>query len=236
MAPAERRRNRRGLALLLFVVVLVLLVVVADRVAQQVAERRVSRQLQTQLGTATPPQVDISGFPFLTQLARRSFSSVRVAGDDVRPPGSTTTVKHLDVRLSDVTSDDNFTTSTAQRVTGTATLDYPTVKKLSGQALSYAPPDRVEVSSPTTLMGVPVTARVVGRPAVDVAKQTLTLAEPQLSVAGVSVPESTAQALLAGVAKPAPLRGVPFGLKVTEVTAQQDGLAAGLTGGPVTFR
>jgi hypothetical protein len=84
-------------------------------------------------------------------------------------------------------------------------------------------------------MGLPVTARVVGRPAVDIARQTLTLAQPQLSVAGVQVPEGTAQALLSSVAKPAPLRGVPFGLKVTGVTAQQDGLAAGLTGGPVTF-
>lgn len=235
MARLGRRTGRGGLALLLVVVVLAVLVFVADRVAQQVAESRVSKQLQIQLGSPSPPQVDISGFPFLTQLSRRSFSSVRVVGDEVRPPNSSTPVKHVDLRLSDVTSDDNFTTSTAQRVEGTATLDYPTVKKLTGQSLGYAPPDRVEVSSPTTLMGVPVTARVVGRPAVDASQQTLTLAEPQLSVAGVQVPESTALALLASVAKPAPLRDVPFGLKVSDVKAQQDGLVAGLTGGPATF-
>lgn len=230
------RSGRGGLVLLVVVVVLAVLAVVADRVAQQVAEGRVAKQLQAQLGTPAAPSVDIAGFPFLTQAARRSFSSVHVVGDEVRPPNSTTTVKHVDLRLSGVTSDDNFKTSTAQRVSGTATLDYPTVKKLTGQSLKYAPPGRVSVSSPTSLMGMPVTATVVGRPAVDVARQTLTLAEPQLSVAGMQVPDTAAQALLASVAKPAPLRDVPFGLKVRDVQAEPDGLVAGLTGGPATFR
>jgi len=222
--------------LLLVLVVLVLLVVAADRVAQSVAENRVSVRLKTVLGTATAPQVDISGFPFLTQLARRSFSSVRVVADGVRPQGSTTTVKHIDLRLHDVTSSDNFATSTAKRVTGTATLDYAAVRALTGQPLAYAPPDQLEVSSPTTLMGVPVTAKVVGRPTVDRAQQTLSLADPQLSVAGFDIPQGTAQALLASVVKPAPIRNVPFGLQVSDVEAHSEGLSVGLAGDQVAFR
>ncbi|HYP44365.1 MAG TPA: DUF2993 domain-containing protein [Propionibacteriaceae bacterium] len=231
-------RARRGGAVLLLagLVVLLVLAVVADRAAQQVAESRAATQLQAQLGTAEEPEVDIQGFPFLTQARQQSLSSVRVVADGVRPPGSTTTVQHVDLKLRDVSSRDNFATSTAEQVSGTATLDYPTVKTLTGQSLRYARDDKVEVSAPTTVMGVPVTAVVVGRPVVDEAEQTLSLTEPQLSVDGVSVPDSAAGALLDSAVKPAPVTGVPFGLKLNSVSAQPQGLVAGLTGTDVAFR
>lgn len=233
----ERRRGRRpGVVLLLVLGVLALLGVAADRVAHGMAEDRVAAQLQSQLGTAAAPKVDIEGFPFLTQAARRSFSSVRVRADDLRPAGSSTPVKHVDLRLRDVTSNDNFQTSTARQVTGTATLDYPTVKKLTRQPLSYAPEGKVQVSAPTTVMGLSVTALVVGRPEVNQADQTMSLAEAQLTVDGLPVPESASQAVLDSVVKPAPITGVPFGLKLTSVAAQPEGLVAGVTGENVAFR
>lgn len=232
MAP----RRRRSLALLLVALALVVLAVVGDRVAAGVAEDRAAIQLQSQLGTASPPEVDIEGFPFLTQASRQRFSSVRVVAAGVRPPGSSTTVQQVDLRLRDLTSTDDFRTSTARQVSGTATLDYPTVKTLTGQSLRYARDGKVEVSAPSTVMGVSVTAVVVGRPVVDEAEQTLSLAEPELTVNGLTVPEGTAQSLLSSVVKPAPVTGVPFGLRLNSVTAQPEGLVAGLTGADVAFR
>ncbi|HEX8508490.1 MAG TPA: DUF2993 domain-containing protein [Propionibacteriaceae bacterium] len=235
MAARRSGARRAGLALVLVVVVLALLIVVADRVGQQVVERRVAQQLQTELGTASPPSVDIEGFPFVTQVLRRSFSSVHVVAEDVQAPDQPTKVKQVDLRLHDVTSQDNFATSTAARVDGTATLDYPTAQKLTGQPLRYAREGRVEVSQPTDLMGVPVTARVIGRPVVDAADQTLSLGDPELTVAGVDVPDTTSKALLDSIVKPAPVRGVPFGLKIIDVTAMPEGLVAGVQGSDVTF-
>lgn len=235
MAARRKGARRAGLALVLFLVVLVVLAVVADRAAQQVAERRVAQQLQTGLGTPNPPSVDIGGFPFLTQAQRRSFSAVHLVADDVRAPGQPTLVKHIDLRLRNVSSDDNFATSTAEQVDGTATLDYPTAEKVTGQPLRYASENRVEVSQPTELMGVPMTARVVGRPVVNVADQTLTLGDPELTVAGVDVPDTTSKALLESVLKPAPVRGVPFGLTIVDVAAQPEGLVAGVRGSDVAF-
>lgn len=230
-----RRRRRRGaLALLLVLLVVAVLAVGADRAAKMVAQNRAAAQLQTRLGTSTRPTVDIQGFPFLTQARRRSFSSVHVVADGLHPPGQQTTVQHADLTLLDVTSSDN-SSFRAGRVQGRVTLDYPSVRALTGQALSYAPTGRVQVSAPTTVLGLPVTATVVGRPVVHVADQTFSLSDPQLSVAGVSVPDSTAKQLLATVVKPAPVSGLPYGLKLADVTARPDGLVAGVAGTDVNF-
>jgi hypothetical protein len=237
---SARRRGRSGgraaLVLLLVAVLVVGLLVAGDRVAASVVEDRVGRQLQTELNTPAPVAVDIRRFPFVSQVLRESFSSVHVVADDVTPTDQQpTALQHVDLELRDVTSGDGFATTTARRAEGTATFDYATAKQLTGLELRYAAEGRVEFSSQTQLLGVPVTATVVGRPLLDVAAQTLSLADPEITVAGVDVPDTTSQALLDALVKPAPITGVPYGLTVTEITAQPDGLTAEVTGENVTF-
>lgn len=238
MAARPRSRgSRAGLALVVAVVLLVALVVVADRVTVGIAERRVAGRLQTELGTAGVPQVDIEGFPFLTQVARRSLRTVHVVADDVTSPDQPgTTLEHVDLRLSDVSSPDGYQSVTASRVAGTSTLSYATAKTLTGLPLAYSPEGRVEATVQSQLMSIPVTVKVVGRPTVNQADQTLTLADPEVSVAGVDVPDSTAEALLGSTMKPARLTGIPYGLTVTGVTARPEGLVADVTGENVDFR
>jgi hypothetical protein len=43
----------------------------------------------------------------------------------------------------------------------------------------------------------------------------MTLSDAKISVAGVNLPDFTAQALLAALLKPIPLKGLPLGLTVT---------------------
>ena len=57
--------------------------VVADRVAAVVVERMVASRLQCAAGLAVRPDVDIAGFPLLTQVAGRRFGEVRVRAGDV---------------------------------------------------------------------------------------------------------------------------------------------------------
>ena len=104
---------------------------------------------------------------------------------------------------------------------GVATVDYAAAKSLTGLTLTYAREDRVEVTVETRIVNLPVRATIVGRPQVDVQEQTLTLADPEISVGGVDVPETTSRALLNTLLKPVPITGVPFGLDITDVTAQR---------------
>ena len=59
-----------------------------DRYAEQRAEREIAAELQSQLGTPTPPAVDIQGRPFLTQVVARSVGTVRVVATTSRRPGT----------------------------------------------------------------------------------------------------------------------------------------------------
>jgi len=66
-------------ALLVVVLLLVGLAVVADRVAVGVAETRVGEQLAAEGGLAGTPEVDITGFPFLTQAIGGRYDEVRIS-------------------------------------------------------------------------------------------------------------------------------------------------------------
>jgi hypothetical protein len=208
----------------------------SDRLAQQIAESRVSHQLQAELGTPTPPTVTVAGFPFLTQLLRQSFDSVHLVADHVElPAAKPVPLKHLDLNLHQVTVRDRFTTFDAVRVDGAATLDYGDLSTLIAFPIAYARDGKVEVQLKTTVVGVPITARIVGRPKVDSAAQTLTLSDPEITLAGVDVPRSTSQALLSTLLKPVAISGIPYGLTLTGVTADEQGLEATIEGRLVTF-
>lgn len=235
---ARRRGSgaRVGLGFLVLGVLLAALVFAGDRAAARVFENRAARELQSQLSTPTPPQVDIQGFPFLTQLLRRSLTSVHVTADNVAPPGRAgTALGRADMTLQQVTSTDRFHSFHAAAVSGTGTIDYASAKQLTGYTLGYAAEGRVKVTTQTQLGGVPVTADIVGEPVVNAADQTLTLGDPELTVAGVDVPDTTAKALLGTMLKPAPISGIPYGLKVSAITATPDGLQAAVTGSDITF-
>jgi hypothetical protein len=227
---------RLGLGFLLLGVLLAALLVVGDRAADRFFENRASEQLQRQLSTATPPSVDIDGFPFLTQLLAGSLSSVHVVADQVAPPGRPgTALGRVDVTLQSVSSPDRFRTFTAARVDGTGTLDYASAQQLSGYPLAYAEEGRVELTLKTEFASLPVTAQVTGRPEVDVAAQTLSLTEPELSMAGVDVPDTTSQALLDRLLAPVPIVGVPYGLTISDVAATPTGLQATIQGSNISF-
>lgn len=91
--PNHRRRGRRrrnrfaGLPLALKavvgVVVLAAFLTLADRWALLYAERRAADALKDRMHLSAAPEVDIDGFPFLTQLADGRLKSVKVTVPDV---------------------------------------------------------------------------------------------------------------------------------------------------------
>ncbi|MHA7960064.1 LmeA family phospholipid-binding protein [Streptomyces sp. L500] len=76
--PSPLRLLRRIVKLLLFVTAGAALLFLADRCAAMYAEKKAQQQLQHALRLTAEPQVDIKGFPFLTQVAAKRLDRVDV--------------------------------------------------------------------------------------------------------------------------------------------------------------
>ncbi|MCF3100298.1 DUF2993 domain-containing protein [Streptomyces roseoverticillatus] len=111
-AKRGRRRRRspfaavpRALKLMVALVLCAGILVLADRCAQMYAEKQAQQKLQQELHLAAAPQVDIHGFPFLTQVLEKrlqrvdvtvphvaadrvSLAEVRASAHDIRLTGS----------------------------------------------------------------------------------------------------------------------------------------------------
>jgi len=229
--PARRGSALRWVLLLIVLAVLGGGLYLADGYTERRVEAGVATDLQRQLGTPDPPVVDIEGSPILTQLAARSVGTVHVMADQVgQELEQTLTVAHVDLVLSDVTTDDWFDTMNVSHAEGTARIDYNVLQALAGVPLTYVGDGRVEIVTTTTLFGRDVSARITGQPRLNVSSQTVTLADPQINVAGVALPDSVAQALLRAVLKPIPIGGLPLGLTVIGIDSRDDGIYATVVG------
>ena len=209
----------------------------ADTYVHGRVERQVAAQQQRELGTPTEPQVDIPGRPFLTQLAGRRIRSIHIVADQV---GQTTQaplpLEHVDVTLTDVTTQDWWKTSTAGHVEGTAVVDYAVVKAAAGVPLSYLGAGRFAIDAAPGAFGVTVPVRVTGQLALDVEAQTLSVTNPTLTLNGTAMPDLVAKAIIDALVKPIPITGVPHGLRLTSVDAQDDGLHVGIRGDNVPLQ
>ena len=82
----------------------------------------------------------------------------------------------------------------------------------------------------TQLLGQTLQVVVTGRPSLDVAAQTLTLADPSVAVADVQLPQTVVDLLLRTLVKPADITGIPLGLKLTSITVDDSGVTAEVEG------
>ncbi|WBB96633.1 MULTISPECIES: DUF2993 domain-containing protein [unclassified Solwaraspora] len=76
-----RPRNRRGWLLLTAALLIPGSLVVADRIAAGVVGGRLADAVGCVLGLAEPPQVDVNGFPFVTQALAGRFAGLTVTAD-----------------------------------------------------------------------------------------------------------------------------------------------------------
>jgi hypothetical protein len=225
-------RRLRGVVVL--VVVLALLgggLFLGDGYAEKRAENLAAVELQKHLGTARPPAVDIEGSPFLTQVAARSIDSVHVVADDIGASSDLLLpIAHADLVLTDVTTTDWFASMAVSHAEGMARMDYSALQGLAQVPLTYVGNGRVRIVTTATVLGREVKAQITGTPRLDVEDQTITLADPDITVAGVNLPGFTANALLRALLKPIPITGVPLGLRLTSIDPQDSGIHAVVVG------
>ncbi|MET9495780.1 DUF2993 domain-containing protein [Streptomyces sp. NPDC006552] len=153
--------------LLIFVVIVGGLFVIADRVAVNFAENKAADKLRTSEGLAETPDVDIEGFPFLTQVAAGSLDDVRIGikDYDAKSGGDSIRIADLDAEMHGVKFDSSFSSATAETATGTARISYAellkAVKKQDAaqvapgvtariDGLSYGGGDKVKVAVTVT--------------------------------------------------------------------------------------
>src|SRR5215211_2119111 len=204
---------------------------VGDRYADRRTERQVAHALQSRMGTPALPQVAIEGFPFLTQVAAGSVGNMHVVADQLGVTSNArVTLLRADLVMTDVVTKDWFKTMTITHAEGTSLLDYARLSSLAGAPLTYGSEGRVELVTKTTVFGREVEAVITGLLRLNAKEQTMTLSDAKIAVAGVNLPDFTAQALLAAVLKPIPLKGMPLGMTVTKIAAAEDGLQLDLVG------
>ncbi|MGA8113493.1 MAG: DUF2993 domain-containing protein [Actinocatenispora sp.] len=139
MTRPRRRRGRRALIVLLVLLLLLLVaLVVADRVGRSVADDKLAEQVsqhaqQQGIQLGQQPTADITGFPFLTQVAAGRYDEILFHLRDVQAQGYS--LPKLDVaahgvhaKASDVIN--HRGTISADRVDGTATLGYGYLEKV----------------------------------------------------------------------------------------------------------
>jgi DUF2993 family protein len=212
--------------LVLLVVVLGGVALVADPVAEGIAEDRVAAALQDAGALAGAPEVDVTGWPFLTQAVAGTYDEVRVgltAADLGQPEGTRAdvTLRGVHVPLSDALSG-SVREVPVDRVDGTATLSYALLsRELGADTTLERAGDGLRVTRTVEVLGYTVPLTAVGDVLLD--GDDLVVEVEEAEAAGVGVPDFVVDRAVGLLDLRYPVR-LPFGLQLTGVIPADDGV------------
>jgi hypothetical protein len=215
------------------VVLLGVVLVVADRVGVRYAQDEISKRVATQLTsrkltTSAPPEVTITGVPFLTQAVAGNYKEIRVNLKDLK--GGELPLTVLDVIAQDVRAPlsgvlDGTADVIATKVTGTGTVAYTSLVEKSGFTgitLSGEGGDSLRVSGQ-----VPVVGTVTGTASVTVVKGAIRIQVTSLKATNSSA-SAVAQSLIdtyrSRLVITLKVPVLPFDMVVTGVEPTPEGL------------
>lgn len=233
---------------LLRVVVIVAVVLGAllagvDRWAVGYAENRLADRIQARQGLAGSTEVDIHGFPFLTQALSHDLERVdlRLKGVDATADGRKTRLTELDARFHEVRLNDDYTGGTAARAEGGALITYAdlTAASQTGATLTYGgAPGKVKVTATVDVLGKSLTHSVVS---------TISLVDAEAGKGGKVVRVRADEVPGGGVPAVEKLirkktdfdrrldDGLPAGLQLTSLTSDEAGVHLTLGGSNVVL-
>jgi hypothetical protein len=213
--------------LLVVLVVLALLAVVGDRVAAKVATNEAEKRLRAE-GLADP-SVGVDGFPFLTQVLRRTFDKVTVSTpsisrDGVRADRVSATATHVDVpRGGDVL---------VGGLTARGTISYAEVLRQVGREglqLTRASADEVRLRRSVSLLSQTLAVAARGRVAAHGRRITVVPRGFEVQ-GGQAVSPPLAAALTDRFTLTYVVRGLPRGLRIARIAPGSRGFVVTLTG------
>jgi len=214
-------------ALIVVLVLLLGLTVLADRVAHGMAEDRVAAELVEKGGLQGSPEVEIAGFPFLTQALGGRYDDVRISAtaEELGQPGGTRAdiaLHGVEVPLSSVLSG-SVGEVPVERIDGTATLSYELLAgQLGGDTTLRREGNGLRITKSVELLGQTIPLTATGTVTLDGNELVVDVANA--TGAGVDIPDllvdRVADLLDLRYAVPA----LPFGLILTSVTPADEGV------------
>jgi len=214
-------------ALLAVVALLLGLLALLDRVSVGYAEDQVATQLADKGGLQGTPEVDIAGFPFLTQAIGGRYDDVRISltAEELGQPEGTradVTLRGVEVPLSSVLSG-SVREVPVQRVDGTATLSYALLSaQLGGDTTLRREGDGLRITKTVDVLGRTLPLTATGT--VTLEGNDLVVDVEDASGAGVEVPGFLVDRAADLLDLRYPIPALPFGLQLTDVTAADDGV------------
>lgn len=205
--------------------VLLLLLLVADRVGKEVAERVLADQVDAELSTR--PDVRIGGFPFLTQALSGTYDEIEISGTGLRQPIAAVTsfravLEGAQVPLSDALGG-NVSAVPVDRVAGTVVLGLSEVAAETGQDVRIeAEGDRLRVSGTIALAGQQLAVSALSEVVLD--GETLAIRAEEIQINGEVGSGPVLDAARDLLDLQVPLAGLPYDLRLTDVTVSGDGL------------
>ena len=213
--------------LLAVVAVFLVLALLVDRVAVGVAEDRVGSELAATGGLQGSPEVDIAGFPFLTQALAGRYDEVRISlsADQLGQPEGTrafVVLRGVQVPLSAVLAG-SVQQVPVERIDGTATLSYELVATGLGADTTLArEEDGLRITRTVELFGQTVPLTAVGQVTLD--GNEVVIDVETAAGAGVELPDF----LVGRASDLLDLRyavpELPFGLRLTGVRPGEEGV------------
>ncbi|MCV2490361.1 DUF2993 domain-containing protein [Geodermatophilus sp. YIM 151500] len=213
-------------ALAVVLVALAGLLVVADRVAVVIAQGRVADGIARQGQLPGAPDVEIAGFPFLSQVVAGNYDEVRISfdADDLGRPGTRAdvTLRGVQVPLS------SALTGSVQQVPvaaidGTATLSYDLLSTEFGSGTTLTPDgDGLRIATTVELLGRQVDLTASGL--IELDDGDLVIDVREATGAGVDLPAGTVERLSEALDLRYRLPDLPYGLELTGVAPTPDGV------------
>jgi LmeA-like phospholipid-binding len=219
-------------ALLVVVIVLVALLLAADRGAEYLAGEAAEDRLAERPEVVGEPDVDVGGFPFLTQLLAREFDDV-----DVRVPALTAEgvpLTNVDLELRGVTPASGFTSVNVEEVDGTAVLTYTDLQAASpvpGMTFSDGGDGIVAFAGTVEALGRQLD--ITGTAALEAQGDSVTVV-PQAINTGNENLDAAAQRLLGGNLD-FQVGGLPANVGLTGAQAGPDGIVVTASGSNLTL-
>lgn len=232
----SRKSRRRGLGWLIALVVVIVVLVAADFAARAVAENVAATQFQKQGHLTNKPDVTIEGFPFLTQVASKDISDVKVSAANEKEGAVTITSINATATGIHLNSY-SFNSGVISTISGTLLIDFPslgdtltseigalgTLLNGAGLDLSAAGPDEVRASLNLLVTTGSATWRV----------SRVSPTELNITLVGSSGLPSSLLNSIQDVNIPIPK--LPLGLTIDSVQVTSAGVVGTISGSNVPF-
>lgn len=226
--------GRAARAIAITLVILVVLLVAADRIGVYIAERTAGSTIQSSQKLGSRPDVDITGFPFLTQLAAGKFDEIIVTAKNVPVDKNTPVldISRLRVVLHTITVSRDFSRVHADTANATATITFDDLHQALGLDVSYAGNGRIRATERVSVGGTAVSATLTTQPAL--VNGALTFTRTAVNGAG-QLSQAATSALTKVFDVTVPLQGLPFKVRVTSLRVDKGGVLIDLSGKDLTY-